>query len=99
MFEDCFCYWLMGILELGNPEYFNENQTELIKEHLILVKNEDRRPYFLNWLEGFLDTKKDLSHLDIKKIKEKLQNEFILYIDKKYPEHFQAELTDLHFRA
>jgi len=29
-----FCYWLQGLLELGNPEILDKEQVKTIKEHL-----------------------------------------------------------------
>lgn len=34
-----FCYWLKGFLETANPKTINEEQTQIIKDHLNLVFN------------------------------------------------------------
>ncbi len=37
MTPENFCYWLQGLLEVGNPSELNMTQVEIIKEHLNLV--------------------------------------------------------------
>jgi hypothetical protein len=37
MTPENFCYWLQGLLEIGNPSELNMTQVEIIKEHLNLV--------------------------------------------------------------
>lgn len=37
MNEREFCYWLQGLLEVGDPKKLNEKQVAIIKEHLALV--------------------------------------------------------------
>jgi hypothetical protein len=32
-----FCYWLQGLLEVGQPKALNETQVQQIAEHLALV--------------------------------------------------------------
>lgn len=32
-----FAYWLQGFFEIGNPKTLNEEQTEMIKNHLKLI--------------------------------------------------------------
>ena len=32
-----FCYWLQGMFELNNPVTLNEQQTQIIKQHLAMV--------------------------------------------------------------
>lgn len=37
MNSENFCYWLKGFFELENPKNLNEQQVEMIKDHLNLV--------------------------------------------------------------
>lgn len=39
-----FCYWLQGLFELGNVKELNEQQVEVIKNHLNLVFKHDIDP-------------------------------------------------------
>ena len=39
MSPEQFCYWLQGLLEVGNPKELNETQIKIIKDHLALVFN------------------------------------------------------------
>jgi hypothetical protein len=39
MTPENFCYWLQGLLEIGNPEELSKNQIEIIQEHLDLTLN------------------------------------------------------------
>lgn len=39
MSPEQFCYWLQGLLEVGNPKELNETQIKIIKDHLSLVFN------------------------------------------------------------
>lgn len=57
MTPENFCYWLQGLLEVGNPEQLNKEQLEMIKEHLNLVfKKETRKTNFnLTELSKFFD--------------------------------------------
>lgn len=32
-----FCYWLQGLMEVANPKSLNEDQIQIIKNHLNLV--------------------------------------------------------------
>lgn len=32
-----FCFWLLGMLEVAQPEYLNKTQIEIIQRHLNLV--------------------------------------------------------------
>lgn len=32
-----FCYWLQGVMEIGNPESLNNTQIQTIKNHLNMV--------------------------------------------------------------
>jgi hypothetical protein len=41
MTERDFCYWLQGLMEVGNPTTLNEDQVKVIKEHLQLVFKQD----------------------------------------------------------
>lgn len=36
-----FCYWLQGLMEVGNPTTLNEEQIKIIKAHLQLVFKQD----------------------------------------------------------
>lgn len=45
MTPENFCYWLQGLLEIGNPSELDSEQVEIIKEHLNLVfKKETKTP-------------------------------------------------------
>jgi hypothetical protein len=37
MTAEQFTYWLQGFMEICNPETLDENQTQIIKDHLKLV--------------------------------------------------------------
>ncbi len=37
MTPQSFCYWLQGLLEIGNPKKLDKEQTQMIKDHLNLV--------------------------------------------------------------
>jgi len=39
MTPEAFAYWLQGYIEIQNPREINENQTQIIKDHLALVFN------------------------------------------------------------
>lgn len=96
MSEFEYCYWLMGIFELGNIKEINSQQLVLLKEHLKLVTY--RKHTFCNWLEGFFDAN-DLPQLSDKqtsKILEKLRNEFLTVIDKSYPKELWDALYAAH---
>lgn len=91
-----YCYWLMGIFELGQPKELNAKQLVLIKEHLNLVTY--RKHTFCNWLEGVLDMN-GLEHLSEKKtqsVLEKLGNEFLTVIDRSYPKDLWDALYAAH---
>lgn len=96
MNEFQFCYWLMGIFELGHVEKFSTIQLDLVKEHLNLV--EERKYNFCNWLNGFLDAheESDMNQLKTGKILEKLRLEFLQTIDPSYPKFLQARLSQAH---
>lgn len=91
-----YCYWLMGIFELGTPTTLNAKQTYLIKEHLNLVKQ--RKYIFCNWLENFLgENEKDfLDNNQLNKILKKLRLEFLNIIDKSYPKELWSLLQTVH---
>lgn len=36
-----FCFWLQGLLEVGEPKELSERQVEIIKQHLALVFKHD----------------------------------------------------------
>lgn len=71
-----YCYWLMGIFELGQPQTFNDKQVYLIKEHLDLVL--EREHNFCNWLSGFLDAHgtENMDNQKLNKVFDKLRLEF-----------------------
>ena len=96
MNEFQYCYWLMGIFELGNPERFNKKQLNLVKEHLKLV--EYLQYTFCNWFEGYLDAinTEDLSSERLNKVLEKLRFEFLMVIDKSYPKEIWSGLSNAH---
>lgn len=96
MNEFQFCYWLMGIFELGEPTSFNEKQILLITEHLKLV--EIREYNFCNWLDGFL-TSNDSNYLNSNKLSiilTNLQKEFFDFIDHSYPIEIIEDLNKAH---
>lgn len=39
MTPENFCYWLQGLIEIGNPESLDKQQLEMIERHLKLVFN------------------------------------------------------------
>lgn len=96
MNEFQYCYWLMGIFELGSPTSFNSKQMYLIKEHLNLVT--ERKYNFCNWLEGFLDANgiESLENKNLNKVLEKLRLEFLNVIDKSYPKELWSPLQAAH---
>lgn len=96
MNEFQYCYWLMGIFELGKPQSFTSHQVLLIQEHLQLVQH--RQYIFCNWLEGFLDANgsKPLEYLQLQTILIKLQLEFQNVIDVSYPKEIWESLTLAH---
>lgn len=50
-----FCYWLQGLFELAEPTQLNAKQTHLLKEHLKLVFEHDKKPMlFCSFLNGYL---------------------------------------------
>lgn len=81
-----FTYWLKGFFELENPLFINENQVNIINDHLKIVIKDDesddmKGPYsspndFVIWLNGFLDSKTDLSLAPLTKVKDKLDSVF-----------------------
>lgn len=98
MSEFQYCYWLMGIFELGSPKTFSANQMYLIKEHLNLVRQKERKHTFCNWLEGFLDANglEGLTTPKLNTIMSKLREEFIEVIDKSYPKELWNPLQAAH---
>lgn len=96
MNEFDYCYWLMGVFELGKPKDFSKKQLILIDEHLKLVTY--RQHTFCNWLEGVLDAN-GLESMNEKKtqiVLEKLRYEFLTVIDRSYPKELWDELTAAH---
>jgi hypothetical protein len=54
MTPENFCYWLQGLLEIGDPSELDSEQVEIIKEHLNLVfKKETKvaKPTLSDWLK------------------------------------------------
>jgi hypothetical protein len=41
-----FCYWLQGLLELGEVTEFNSKQVEILKNHLAMVFVHEIDPSF-----------------------------------------------------
>lgn len=37
MTPENFCYWLQGLLEVGQPDTLNQEQIKIIQDHLTLV--------------------------------------------------------------
>ena len=96
MNEFQFCYWLMGVFELGKLKELNSKHLVLINEHLKLV--EYREHTFSNWLEGVLDMK-ELEHMSkdkTEKVLQKLRQEFLNVIDRSYPQELWKPLQDAH---
>ncbi len=98
MTEQQFCYWLMGLFELGKPRTINYKQAFIIQEHLKLVP----LPYLKNQFCAILkqdfftiDLEKSLvimnmqkvffDEIKTKKILNQLSQEFVNYIDNNYP--------------
>lgn len=55
MTPENFCYWLQGLLEIGDPSELNITQVEIIKEHLNLVfKKETKNPTVNTKLSDYL---------------------------------------------
>ena len=96
MSEFQYCYWLMGIFELGNVKQLNPKQLLLIKEHLNLVEN--REYFFCNWLEGVLDMNEleNMSEKNTMIILNTLRKEFYNVIDVSYPKELWNNLTLAH---
>ena len=96
MSEFQYCYWLIGVFELGNPTVLNIKQMYLIKEHLNLVTQ--RQYNFCNWLEGFLDAHgtECLDNNKLSKVLDKLRSEFLNVIDKSYPKELWNPLQAAH---
>lgn len=96
MNEFSYCYWLMGVFELGKLKEFNEKQLELIDEHLKLVTY--REYTFCNWLEGVLDANglEGMNENKTAKVLEKLRYEFLTVIDVSYPKEIWDQLTAAH---
>ncbi len=91
-----YCYWLMGIFELGQPQIFSNKQVYLIREHLDLVL--EREHTFCNWLSGFLDAHgtESMDNQKLNKVLDKLRLEFLNVIDKSYPQELWSALQDAH---
>ena len=91
-----YCYWLMGIFELGKPTQFNAKQLELIDEHLKLVTHREKT--FCNWLEGVLDANglENMSEKKVSLVLERLRSEFYNVIDKSYPRELWEPLQAAH---
>lgn len=47
MTPENFCYWLQGLIELDNPTSLDENQINIIKDHLNLVFKKETPAYSL----------------------------------------------------
>lgn len=96
MNEFNFCYWLMGMFELGETKTISEKQVLLISEHLKLV--EENKYKFCSWLKGALDFNegKALDEIKTQKILAVLRAEFADVIDKSYPKEIQLALSDAH---
>jgi hypothetical protein len=92
-----FCYWLQGSFELNETTEFDSTQTQIIKQHLDLVFQYDKKPNgFCNFLKGYftlanpqvLDTEVTSS------IRQQLSTTFKNEIDPTYPEH--KKLNEVH---
>lgn len=96
MNEFQFCYWLMGMFELGNVKTISEKQVLLISEHLKLV--EESKYKFCSWLKGALDFNegKALDEIKTEKVFAVLRAEFANVIDKSYPKEFESALRSAH---
>lgn len=49
MTPENFCYWLQGLLEIGDPSELDSEQVEIIKEHLNLVVKKET---LSDWLKS-----------------------------------------------
>lgn len=48
MTPENFCYWLQGLLEIGNPDQLTKQQIEIIQDRLDLVFNKETPTRKLN---------------------------------------------------
>lgn len=85
-----FCFWVQGYFELSKNETIDQNQLEMIINHLNLAKEvEKNKPHsFITWLVGFLDEANletiGLRHEQVIAIRNKLNDCFQHEIDPKY---------------
>lgn len=91
-----FCYWLQGYFELFEAQTVSKEQVQIIKQHLDIVQN--KQGVFCNWLDGYLDIKgvDDWNEIQTQKIKIKLSEEFLNFIDPTYPQEEQELLHHIH---
>ena len=101
MKDNQFCYWLMGLFELGEPTELSAKQVTQIKAHLSLVlKNTDDEIEipFIFWLEGYMEgcIKAGFSNMQVNVIIDRLQRVFKHIIDPKASEHLQNTFNEIH---
>lgn len=93
-----FCYWLQGYFELdGSIESLSEAQLIIIKNHINLVKANDKiLGEFTSWLEGAIDiSESPTTRAKLTKLAQsKLSSVFEHTIDPSYKE--PAALSKLH---
>lgn len=52
MTPENFCYWLQGLLEIGDPSELDSEQVEIIKEHLNLVFKKETETLEVKFRKG-----------------------------------------------
>ena len=96
-----FCYWLMGLFELGEPKEITANQVVVIEQHLklVLTNTEDEiKIPIIFWLEGFLESKVigGIDNRDMNVIIARLQKVFKHVIDLEPSKEQQANFNNIH---
>lgn len=94
-----FCYWLMGLFELGEPSYLTKKQVVIINRHLELtfITNPDGGP-FVHWLQGALEGADEVDGRRTEIIKGRLNDVFLHVIDQTYTDDpvVQEKMQDAH---
>jgi hypothetical protein len=57
MTPENFCYWLQGLLEIGQPIKLDEQQVQIIKDHLALVFKKETPDRTSNIISDFYKNK------------------------------------------
>lgn len=98
-----FAYWLQGAFEIAQVSSFNEEQTQVIKNHLAMVEYTEKNQMskFCTWLQGFFDMAepKILSVDQAEKIEEKLAACFTHVVDLSVPERIPTSVPSPRFEA